>query len=408
MPAGPPASKRAKNAVDDLRGVTRLAIDATRGVTDLVEAMHHTIGGGPSILRRPLDGPTRLVTRPVYASIRGVTRLVGVGLDVALARLAPLLREGAPGAEREAVLAAVNGVLGDYLAESGNPLAIEMRLRSRGRPLELENEALRLALPRASGKLLVLVHGSCMNDLRWTRLGHDHGAALARDLGFTPVYLHYNSGLHISENGRAFAALLEALVATWPAPIGELVIVAHSMGGLVSRSACHVGEAAGHAWRRKLRKLVCLGSPHHGAPLERGGHWVDLLLGISRYSAPFARLGKIRSAGITDMRFGNVLDEHWKGRDRFAHARDLRTPLALPAGVACYAIAATKGDRAARRCPSDGLVPVDSALGRHPRPELTLAFPEAHQWIARGVDHFELLSSADVYATLRAWLSSRG
>ena len=408
MPARPPASKRAKNAVDDLRGVTRLAIDTTRGVTDLVEAMHHTIGGGPSILRRPLDRPTRIVTRPVYGSIRGVTRLVGVGLDVALARLAPLLREGAPGAEHEAVLAAVNGVLGDYLAESGNPLAIEMRLRSRGRPLELESEALRFALPRASGKLLVLVHGSCMNDLRWTRLGHDHGAALARDLGFTPVYLHYNSGLHISENRRAFAALLEALVATWPAPIGELVIVAHSMGGLVSRSACHVGEAAGHAWRRKLRKLVCLGSPHHGAPLERGGHWVDLLLGISRYSAPIARLGKIRSAGITDMRFGNVLDDHWKGRDRFAHARDLRTPLELPAGVACYAIAATKGDRAAGRCPSDGLVPVDSALGRHPRPELTLAFPEAHQWIARGVDHFELLSSGDVYATLCAWLSSRG
>lgn len=404
MPARPPASTRAKNAVDDLRGVTRLAIDATRGVTDLVEAMHHTIGGGPSILRRPLDGPTRLVTRPVYGSIRGVTRLVGVGLDVALARLAPLLREGAPSAEREAVLAAVNGVLGDHLAESGNPLAIEMRLRSRGRPLELEREALRLALPRASGKLLVLVHGSCMSDLGWTRLGHDHGAALARELGFTPVYLHYNSGLHISENGRAFAALLEALVATWPAPLGELVIVAHSMGGLVSRSACHVGEAAGHAWRRKLRELVCLGSPHHGAPLERGGHWVDVLLGISRYSAPIARLGKIRSAGITDMRFGNVLEEHWKGRDRFAHAPDLRTPLPLPAGVACYAIAATQGDRAAGSSPSDGLVPVDSALGRHPRPALTLAFPEAHQWIARGVDHLELLSSADVYATLCAWL----
>jgi hypothetical protein len=204
MPARPPPSKRAKNAVDDLRGVTRLAIDATRGVTDLVEAMHHTIGGGPSILRRPLDGPTRLVTRPVYGSIRGVTRLVGVGLDVALARLAPLLREGAPGAEREAVLAAVNGVLGDYLAESGNPLAIEMRLRSRGRPLELENEARRLALPRASGKLLVLVHGSCMNDLRWTRLGHDHGAALARDLGCTHAGLPplQQRPAHIGERAR--------------------------------------------------------------------------------------------------------------------------------------------------------------------------------------------------------------
>jgi PGAP1-like protein len=407
MPARDRASKKMRNPVDDLRGATRLAVEATRGVTELVEAMHHSIGGGPAILGRPLDGPTRLFTRPVYGSIRGVTRLVGAGIDVALAGLAPLLGERAPGLEREAVLAALNGVLGDYLAESGNPLAIEMRLRSGGHPLELERQALRLAFPQATGKLLVLVHGSCLNDRRWARLGHDHGAALARDLGFTPVYLHYNTGLHISVNGRAFATLLEALVAAWPAPIDELVIVAHSMGGLVSRSACHHGEAAGHTWRRKLGKLVCLGSPHHGAPLERGGHWVDVLLGVSRYSAPLARLGKIRSAGVTDMRFGNVLDEHWAGRDRFAHAHDDRTPLKLPAGVQCYAIAATKATGAGGKRMGDGLVPVDSALGRHARPELTLGFPEAHQWIAQGMGHFDLLSRAEVYATIRSWLSAR-
>ncbi|HEY6003420.1 MAG TPA: alpha/beta hydrolase [Anaeromyxobacter sp.] len=375
-------------------------------MSDLVEAMHHSIAGGPSILGRPLDGAVRLFTGPIYASIRDVTRIVGAGIDAALARLAPLLEERAPGLEREAVLAVLNGVLGDYLAESGNPLAIEMRLRSRGHPLELERRALRRAFPQASGKLLVLVHGSCLNDRQWTRLGHDHGAALARDLGFTPVYLHYNSGLHISANGRAFAALLEALAAAWPASIGELVIVAHSMGGLVSRSACHSGEAAAHAWRRKLDKLVCLGSPHHGAPLERGGHWVDLLLGMSRYSAPLARLGKIRSAGVTDLRFGNVLDEHWEGRDRFGHAHDVRTPLTLPSGVQCYAIAATKAAGAGGERPGDGLVPLESALGRHARPELTLEFPDAHQWIGRGMDHLDLLSRAEVYARIRSWLSS--
>lgn len=406
MPARPPPETGTPSAADDLRGATRLVVEATRGVTDLVEAMHHTIGGGPRLLGRPLEAPTRLLTRPVYGSIRGVTRLVGAGLDAALAGLAPLLGAGARGLAREALRAALNGVLGDHLAERGNPLAIEARLRSRGHPLELEREALRLAFPRARGKLLVLVHGSCMNDLRWTRLGHDHGAALARDLGFTPLYLHYNSGLHVSANGRTLAALLEALVAAWPAPVHELVILAHSMGGLVARSACHLGELGGHRWRPKLRRLVCLGSPHHGAPLERGGHWADLLLGLSRYSAPMARLGKIRGAGITDLRFGDVLDEHWRGRDRFGHGRDARTPLALPAGVACYAIAASRGRDAAGRWLGDGLVPVDSALGRHERPELTLAFPPAHRWIARGMDHFDLLSRAEVYAKLRSWLAS--
>jgi hypothetical protein len=372
-------------------------------VTDLVEAMHAEIAGGPRVLGRPLQSPARIATRPVYGSIRHVTRLVGAGLDVALAGLAPLLRESTPGPRRERLLSALNGVLGDYLAETGNPLAIEMCLRHRHHPLELERRALRrLALPRARGRVLVLVHGSCLNDRDWARSGRDHAAAMARRLGLTPVYLLYNTGLHISTNGRAFAALLERLVAAWPTPIEELVIVAHSMGGLVSRSACHRGEAAGHAWRRKLRALVCLGSPHHGAPLERGGHWVDLLLGVSRYSAPLARLGQIRSAGVTDMRFGYVLDEHWEGRDRFAHGRDDRARLELPEGVQCYAIAATRAPRGGGK--GDGLVPVDSALGRHPRPELTLGFPEAHQWIAHGMGHFDLLGRPEVYQKIRSWL----
>jgi pimeloyl-ACP methyl ester carboxylesterase len=285
-------------------------------------------------------------------------------------------------------------------------LAIGLSFRREGRPLVLTRESLAAAIPAPTGRLLVLVHGLCLSDLQWNREGHDHGAALARDLGFTPVYLHYNSGLHISSNGRRLAALLDGLVSAWPAPIGELVIIGHSMGGLVSRSACHFGEAAGSTWRRKLRKLVCLGSPHHGAPLERGGHWVDLLLGASRYSAPLARLGKIRSAGVTDLRFGNVLDEHWEGCDRFSHAHDVRTPLELPRGVQCYAIAATKAPGASGKLRDDGLVPVDSALGRHAKPELTLGFPQAHQWIGYGMEHLDLLGRAEVYAKILAWLSS--
>lgn len=403
--AGNAVTQAKRNHIDDLRGVGRLAVEATRGVTDLVEAMHHNIAGGPGILGRPLERPTRLLTGLVYGSIRGVTKLVGAGIDLALAPLAPLLGESAPGPERDAVLAALNGVLGDYLSRTGNPLAIHMRLRYRGRPLELDERALRAALPHAGGKLLVMVHGSSMNDRQWRRRGHNHGAALARDLGYTPVYLHYNTGLHVSTNGRAFAALLDRLVAAWPAPLDELAIVAHSMGGLVSRSACHYGEADAMTWRRKLRKLVCLGTPHHGAPLERGGSKLDRLFAFSRYSAPLGRLGRIRSAGVTDMRFGNVLDEHWQGRDRFAHAGDARAELKLPDGVACYTVAATMAPKAAAKLLGDGLVPVDSALGRHARPELTLAFPQAHQWIGYGMGHFDLLSRAEVYETIRRWLA---
>jgi hypothetical protein len=403
---GEVTTKNARRHVDDLRGISQLAIDATRGVTELVEAMHHTIASGPAVLGQPFAAPARLATRLVYGSIRGVAGLVGGGIDRALAQLAPLLGSSVPGFERAAVLAALNGVLGDYLSERGNPLAVAMHLRHAGAPLELTPAGLRAALPHATGKLLVLVHGLCANDLEWARRGHDHGAALAAELGYTPVYVHYNSGLHISSNGRALAAQLEQLVAAWPVALEDFAVLGHSMGGLVARSACHAGEHAGHAWRAQLRSLIALGSPHHGAPLERQGHGVDLLLGISRYSAPFARLGRIRSAGITDLRFGNVLDEHWLGHDRFAHRADQRRPLALPDGVACYALAATLATEPAERLPGDGLVPVDSALGRHPVAALNLGFPEAHTSIALATGHLDLLCAPGVYATLRGWLAA--
>ena len=400
--------RKTRKHVDDLRGASRLAIEATRSVTGLVEAMHRNIASGPDLLGRPLARAAGLLTGLVYGTIRGVTQLVGASIDVALAQLAPLLGESTPGLEREAVLAVLNGVLGDYLQETGNPLALQMRLRHEGEEFPLERAALGQTFPQARGKLLVLVHGSSMNDRQWIRQGGDHGAALGRDLGFTRVFVHYNSGLHISTNGRELATLLERLAVAWPAPLEEIALVGHSMGGLVSRSASHLAEEAGYSWRGKLRKLVCLGSPHHGAPLERGGSWVDLLLGISRYSAPLARLGKIRSAGVTDLRFGNVLDEHWEGLDRFAHGRDRRTPLALPAGVECYAIAGTTALAAAGgKLPGDGLVPVDSALGQHATAALTLAFPKAHQWIACGTGHLALLSKAEVYAKIESWLSVR-
>src|SRR5207344_1525709 len=125
-------------------------------------------------------------------------------------------------------------------------------------------------------------------------------------------------------------------------------------------------------------------------PLERGGSWIDLVFGSSRYTAPLGRLAQIRSAGITDLRFGNVTDLDWQGLDRFAHAGDRRRPCALPAGVRCYALAGTLATEPADRLPGDGLVPVASALGRHERAELTLGFPDAHCSIALTTGHLDL------------------
>ena len=397
----------------DLRAVAQLATQATLGVTSVVEGVHQSVwktlgspdGGQP--------GQARGLTGLVYRSVRGITRGVGKGLDAALATLEPAIARVTPAGEstpeRDAILAALNGVIGDRLAESHNPLATAMAFRAAG------GQA--FAVPpgtHASGKVLLLLHGLCMNDRQWQATdptpGHDdgHGARLAATLGYTPVYLRYNTGLHTSQNGRLLATALEHLLARWPVPVTELTFLAHSMGGLVARSAVHVAQTEHLGWPSLLKHMVFLGTPHHGAPLERAGHWLDLILGSTQWTAPLARLGQLRSAGITDLRHGHVRDEDWQAYGRFQHRHDVRVPLPLPGGVACHAIAATTVSPTGRlrdTLPGDGLVPVESALGRHPNPALALAFQPESTHIFQGMNHMELLGSAAVTEQVAQWLA---
>lgn len=380
--------------LSDIRGISRMAFDATVGVTGVVERMHRTIQLRPWPFGNVTSGQTRGITGLVYRSIQGITRLIGTGVDSSLAPIAALLPEGQSSPARDAFLSALNGVYGDYLSRTGNPLAIEMSLRYQAKRVDSADVADQHRDGVAAGRLLLMVHGLCLNDRQWNGKGHDHGAALAEDLGYLPLYVRYNTGLHIESNGLALAGILETLVSNWPQPVRELVVVGHSMGGLVARSAYYHGAEAGHAWPEYLRKLIFLGTPQHGAPLERGGHWLDYLMDLSPYSAPLTHIGKQRSAGINDLRHGSI-------------RAGSNEPLPLPVGVQCYAAAATLAERPgvlSERLVGDGLVPLDSALGRHRDPARGLAIPESRQWIGYQMGHLEMLYRSDVYARLREWL----
>jgi hypothetical protein len=409
----------APSPLDPLRGAARLAIDATTGVASVVEEMHVALGRGPAVLGRPLELPVRALTAPLYGAVRGVTRAVGAAVDAVLsgagAALPPGALAGAPAPPGSAALLAIlNGVLGDRLAAAGNPLARAACLVHAG--CVLDPAAGLPALP--SRWLLVLVHGSCLDERSFARPGQELWTALGADLGATPVHLRYNTGLHVAENGRLLAGLLEQLVQARPGGVDRISLVGHSMGGLVARAALHAGEQSRHAWRERVRDYVSLGTPHLGAPLERAGHLVDALLAGTPWTFPLARVGRIRSAGVTDLRHGAVLDGHadvgaGAGADAAAAAaqtpareRPVVHPLPLPADVRCHAVAGSLSPPGAPRLRGDGLVPVASALGRHADPARALAFAEADRMVIRDTGHVAMLGRREVLDQVRAWLGA--
>lgn len=389
-----------RSQLADLRGFARMTIDAAGSITDVVEKMHRTVQLRPGPLGDSATDRPGGITGLVYRCVREGIGLAGGTIDAGLSGVSALLPDGEQSPALDAYRSAANGVYGDYLLRTKNPLAIDMSLRHQGRAINI-HEPSHVIGQRSDAspgnKLLVLLHGLCMNDQQWNRDGHDHGAVLAEELGYLPLYSRYNSGLPVASNGRLLADMLETLIGNWTRPLDEVVIMGHSMGGLVARSACHHASQAGHAWPQYLRKLVFLGTPHHGAPLERGGHILDLAMDVSPYSMPLTSLSKARSAGITDLRHGAV-----------SAGNDI---VPLPPGVECYAAAAvlaTKRSPLSERLIGDGLVPLDSALGRHRNKQRILPIPTNRQWVGYGMGHLELINHPEAYRQISAWLQETG
>ncbi|MGY3925007.1 alpha/beta hydrolase [Aeromonas jandaei] len=393
--------------LSDIRELAQLLTQALPATVQITEAVHQAVLGGMGIKGRE-KGKTAGLTGLIYKGVHGAANSLGSGINGLLARLPlPTQPSVAETPKRAALLATLNGVLGDKLVEQQNALATPMTLRYQGKPLDWQT--MPADLPHA-GRVLLMIHGLCMNDLQWHTSYQgksvNHGEAVARKLGYLPLYLRYNSGLSIASNGQALALQLEDLCDRWPGAIKQLSVLAYSMGGLVIRSACHYAQTHSLRWPERLRHLIFLGTPHHGAPLESAGHWLEQLLPVTPYSMPFVKLTRIRSQGIRDLRHGKVIDASRNNRERTI-GRDPRQPLPLPSGVACFAIAGTtsaKRTLLAERLIGDGLVPLRSALGLHRERAHQLDFPPEHTLIAYRTTHMALLGSPEVGAQLLDWL----
>jgi pimeloyl-ACP methyl ester carboxylesterase len=366
-------------------GTVRDVHDAVgRRVYTAVNAATCGAARGPQAVH---DGVCRAVYAGLGAGLRGASRALRVADRHGTG---PRLADSPHG---RFVVSAVNGLIGDKLAERHPLMAIDLAVRRHGRDVAPEPEPLAEAFPGATGDLVVFLHGLSESETAWelraADTGGSYGTRLAADTSWTPVYLRANTGLPVAENGVALAGLLARLVDAWPVEVRRIALVGHSMGGLIMRAACAVDVRTGTPWHRLVTDVVTLGTPHLGAPLERGVHLGAALLGRLPEAAPFGRILEYRSVGILDLRAGLAHDVQ-----NLPHAR-YRLVAATLAGSRRHPVSAVLGDV---------LVRYPSATGR-PRRGRAM-FPDADVLHVRG-GHFALLNHPEVYDALRRWLGEQ-
>jgi pimeloyl-ACP methyl ester carboxylesterase len=397
---------------NELRALSALAFDELRAVPGGIRDMHLGIAErafravGPRA--RPVQVIHDAVSRRAYDAVGSGTARLGHAADreIGRQRLGEGLRLSST-RRGSAVIAAVGGLIGDQLERTGSDLHQPTSLRVDGEVVAIGQDSLRHAFPDAGPRIVVFLHGLMETEFSWGwGAGDTYGARLAWDLGYTPLFLRYNTGLHISDNGRSVASLLEQLDRAWPVEVQRVALVGHSMGGLVARSACYQAAGTGQRWVGRVKHVVSLGSPHLGAPLEQGVHVASAALHALPETRMFGAFLRRRSAGIRDLRHGSLVDEDWRDRnpDALRTAACKEIPL-LEGATHCFVSATiTRSPRhPVGRLLGDVLVLVPSATGRARARQIP--FDREYGAHIGAAHHFALLNHPEVYEHLRGWLT---
>jgi pimeloyl-ACP methyl ester carboxylesterase len=391
---------------DEVRALTRLGAEELANGTGGIGGIHAAIAQRVFDAIGPAGRPARLahdaISRGVYAGVRGASQLAGHAADRALSR-----REHGRAISADprgaAALAVINGLIGDALERAGSDLQEPMAVRLDGDIVD----DFAAAFPAARPWLVVFVHGLFETEHAW-RLGGvaTYGARLERELGCSALDVRYNTGRHISHNGRSLAELLGRVVAAWPVEVERIALVGHSMGGLVARSACHTAAEEGQEWVARVRHVVSLGSPHMGAPLAQGVHYAAHALHAVPETRPFARFLRRRSAGIRDLRQGSLVDRDWEGCDPDAlrAAACAEVPL-LDGATHCFVTATItrRENHPLGRLIGDALVLSPSASGRSRTRRIPFRVEDGLH--VGGAHHLALLNHPAVYERVREWLT---
>lgn len=295
------------------------------------------------------------------------------------------------------VTGVAHGMFGATLPAADGRTGDEMTVRVERRPIGLDRRALTTAFPEATGRLVVFLHGLVETERSWfrgTTPAGDFGARLAGDLGTTPVYLRYNSGRHVSDNGDDLVTLFSRLVTAWPVPVTDIVLIGHSMGGLVARSALYQAQDRGAPWLSRVTRLVCLGTPHTGAPLERRVAQFVGLLGKAPLASPLARLLALRSDGIQDLAHGYLHHRQWADDPGTERKPEPSSPTGIHRLFVSATLSRTEGSTWGRLIGDLLVTPVGAD---------DLIEDADTVWLG-GLNHFALLRDDAVYQTLLDWL----
>jgi pimeloyl-ACP methyl ester carboxylesterase len=401
----------------DVEAMGEVAGEALAATGSFVKTMHEGIAGRPFGILGPFAKPVRVVHDGVSGAIyggvaTGLRRASQSGAD-ALARRAgdegPSLASTSPGA---LALGALNGMYGNHLVARRNALAVGMDVRRDGRNVDVDAAGLAAAFPDATSRIAVFVHGLFGDDECWRlfplrgREGRrTYGERLQDELSITPVHVRYNTGLRISANGRELARLLDDLVAAWPVGVEEVVLVGHSMGGLVVRSACHYGDEDSRRWTDSVRHVFCLGSPHLGADLEKGVNVLGWAFGKLPETRAFASFLNARSVGIKDLRYGSCVEADWCDCDPDEYLRDRCNEVPFLPDAHYYFIGATLMEGPLGSMLGDLLVRTPSASGRGNGSGRRIPFEVDNGKEFSGMHHMHLLNHPAVYEQLRTWIT---
>jgi pimeloyl-ACP methyl ester carboxylesterase len=403
-----------------MQAIGQLAGEALAAGGALVEQMHLGIAER-AFTHAPASRPVRLIhdglSKAVYRGVRnGLRGAATVGGELAAQKAREDGRPLSAHPRGALALGVINGVYGNHIAGRSTELAVQMEIRRHRRPVHTDRASMADAFPDATSRIAVFVHGLGETDQAWRMAPggpqradvRPYGARLQDELSYTPVYLRYNTGLHISDNGQQLAKLLERLTRSWPVGVEEVVLVGHSMGGLVARSACHYGELDGLRFTDFVRHVFCLGTPHLGANLEKG---VNVLAWALRKLPETRAIGELlnsRSVGIKDLRYGSLVEDDWRGCDPDEFLRDRCNEVPFLPDANYYFIGGTLAPAPLGRLFGDLLVRTPSASGRGRGRGRRIAFEVDNGHELPGVGHFAMLNHPAVYEQLRLWVTRGG